>query len=168
MLLLPTVSNDFRSIKRLAEKAIAQVSDGDLHWQPDKESNSIAIIMKHISGNLVSRWTDFLTSDGEKPNRNRDAEFEDSNLPREELLKQWEAGWDCLFKTLAGISESDLEKTVYIRGEAHSVLKAITRQIWHYGYHVGQIVYIAKHLRSEKWNTLSIPRGKSGDYVPRG
>lgn len=168
MEILPTIVQDFRTLKGLADKAIAQVRDRDLHWQPDKESNSIAVIMKHISGNMISRWTDFLTSDGEKPNRNRDAEFEDDQVSREELLKRWEAGWDCLFRAFDVLSESDIEKTVYIRAEPYTVLKAITWQVRHYSYHIGQIVYIAKHLRSEEWKNLSTPRGKSGDYLRRG
>ena len=168
MEILPTIVQDFRTLKSLADKAIAQVPDRDLHWQPDKESNSIAVIMKHLSGNMMSRWTDFLTTDGEKPSRDRDAEFESENASRDQLLTQWESGWARLFHTLDGLTESDLSRTIIIRGQAQSVVEAITRQIGHYGYHIGQIVYVAKHLRSEEWKNLSIPRGKSADYYRRG
>jgi hypothetical protein len=168
MAFLPTVTNELRRLKKLAERAMAQVPDQDLHWRPDKESNSIAIILRHLGGNMASRWTDFLKSDGEKPERHRDTEFEDDMASRDELMKMWEHGWVCLFQTLEGLTESDLEKTVYIRAEPQTVIQAISRQMWHYGYHIGQIVYVAKHLRSEEWRSLSIPRGKSAEYLRRG
>lgn len=165
---LAAAIDELHRLRRTAEKAIEQVPDRDLHFQPDKESNSIAIIMKHISGNMISRWTDFLTTDGEKLGRNRDSEFEDDNATRGQLLQQWESGWACLLHALNGMTESDLTKTITIRGQAQSVVEAVTRQVAHYGYHIGQIVYAAKHLRSEEWKNLSIPRGKSADYFRRG
>ena len=168
MAFLPTATNEFRRLKKLAERAMVQVPDQDLHWRPDKNSNSIAIILRHLGGNMAARWTDFLTSDGEKPERNRDAEFEDDMASRDELMKMWERGWACLFRTLEGLTENDLEKTVHIRAEPQTVIQAISRQMWHYAYHIGQIVYVAKHLRSEEWKSLSIPRGKSAEYMRRG
>jgi hypothetical protein len=156
----------FKKGKALAEKAIAQIEEKDFHWQPDNESNSIAIIMKHMSGNMISRWTDFLTTDGEKKDRNRDTEFVDDRSV-EELMAFWERGWQILFNTLSGLTEDDLLKTVYIRAEPHTVVEAINRSLTHYGYHLGQLVYIAKHLRSENWKSLSIPRGKSADFLPK-
>lgn len=168
MTFLESAHDEFRRYKRLGEKAIEQVrDDAGLRWSPDPESNSIAIVVKHIAGNMISRWTDFLTTDGEKPTRNRDFEFVDDLSSRAELLDVWERGWKCLFEALAPLTEADLQRTVYIRGEAHTVLQAINRQIGHYAYHVGQIVWIAKHLQSGSWNSLSIPRGKSADYSPR-
>jgi Protein of unknown function (DUF1572) len=163
---LESANQEFRRYKGLAEKAIAQISDDELHWQLDPESNSIAVIMKHISGNQLSRWTDFLVADGEKLTRNRDAEFHDDIKTREQLLEVWDEGWKCLFAATATLTEDDLVKTVTIRGEEHSVVQAINRQIGHYANHVGQIVYIAKHLRSADWKTLSIPKGQSANYRP--
>jgi hypothetical protein len=157
----------FRRTKRDAEAAIAQVTDSDLVRQLDPESNSIAIIAKHISGNLRSRWTDFLTTDGEKPNRHRDSEFESGFASRAEIMAFWEAGWNCLFSALASLSGDDLGRTVYIRGEAHSVLKAIQRSLAHTVSHVGQIVSLAKHFCGPSWKTLSIPRGKSEELNRR-
>ncbi len=152
----------FRKLKALADKALAQVSDQDLFVALDKESNSLALIIKHMAGNMRSRWTDFLTSDGEKANRNRDSEFViEPGDTGQSLLDRWEGGWRCLFEALAPLSSGDLGRTVSIRGEAHSVLEAINRQLTHYAYHVGQIVFLAKHLGAENWQSLSIPRGKS-------
>jgi hypothetical protein len=151
-----------RKLKTQAEKAIAQIEDGHLFATLDPESNSIAIIMKHIAGNMRSRWTDFLTSDGEKPNRNRDTEFEqDTDETRAALLARWEEGWDRFAKTITSLSPADLNKTITIRGESHSVIEAINRQMTHYAAHVGQIVLLAKHYAGSRWQTLSIPRGKS-------
>lgn len=164
---LSNAIQEFRNLKKLAEKAMAQLEPNDYHWQPDKESNSIAIIIKHLRGNMISRWTDFLTTDGEKPDRNRDDEFIDDIDPVESLMSEWERGWDCLFNTLSGLKGEDLLKTVFIRGEPHSVIKAMNRQISHYSNHVGQIVYISKHLKTDSWKSLSIPRGKSADYFPK-
>jgi hypothetical protein len=156
---------EFRKYKKYADRAVAQVSDDDFFRQIDRESNSIALIVKHISGNQHSRWRDFLTSDGEKPDRDRDTEFEkfDSDT-KERLLARWEEGWRLLFEALTPLTGEDLDRTVSIRGEAHTVLQAIQRQLTHYASHVGQIVFLAKHLAGERWKTLSIPRGKSRDY----
>jgi uncharacterized damage-inducible protein DinB len=157
----------FRQYKTLAERAIAQLSDEQLIQMLDPEMNSIALIVKHMAGNMQSRWTDFLTSDGEKPWRNRDSEFTDPPRTRQELLDMWNAGWQRLFSALEPLSDHDLGRTVMIRGEAHSVMQAINRQIAHYSYHCGQIVFLAKHLRSEQWKSLSVPRGKSADFSAR-
>ncbi len=164
---LSNATEEFMKLKKLAEKAMAQLEPNNYHWQPDQESNSIAIIIKHLSGNMISRWSDFLATDGEKPNRNRDNEFIDDIDSVETLMTKWERGWVCLFKTLSNLREEDLNKTVYIRGEAHSVIKAINRQISHYANHIGQIVYISKQLKSDTWKSLSIPRGKSADHLPK-
>jgi hypothetical protein len=155
---------DFQGIKKLGDKAIAQLPDDGLHWAPEPESNSIAVIINHLSGNMISRWTDFLTTDGEKANRNRDTEFENDGAGREELLRRWESGWSVLLGTLESLKPADLTATVRIRGEAHTVIQAIHRQIAHYGYHVGQIVYIAKAYRSDAWETLSIAKGGSAAF----
>lgn len=158
---------EFRKIKRLAEKAIEQMTDEQLHVTIDPESNSVATIMKHMAGNMVSRWTDFLTTDGEKPSRNRDSEFIDQGLTRAELLDVWERGWRCLFDAVAPLSDEQLRQTVFIRREPLSAMQAITRQISHYASHAGQIVFVAKHLAGQRWKTLSIPRGRSADWTPR-
>ena len=155
----------FRSQKDLADKAIAQMSDAELLWQPDSESNSVAINMKHLAGNMISRWTDFLTADGEKPNRNRDGEFEISENDIQTLRAYWERGYSVFFKTLDSLTEDDLLRTITIRNEPHTVIQAIQRQLSHYGYHVGQIVALAKHINGENWKTLSIPRGKSEEFL---
>jgi hypothetical protein len=154
----------FRYYKRLAERAIEQVTDAQLTAVLDDEMNSIAIIVKHMAGNMRSRWTDFLTTDGEKPDRNRDEEFGGAPTSRDEIKKTWERGWDALFGALSPLSDSDLTKTVLIRGEAHSVMQAINRQIAHYAYHCGQIVLLAKHFQAHNWNSLSVPRGKSAQF----
>ena len=151
----------FRYYKRLGEGAIAQCSDADLFKALDVESNSIAIVVKHLAGNMRSRWTDFLIADGEKPDRNRDSEFEAPPETRAELMGLWEAGWKCIFSALEPLADADLTRTVTIRGEPHSVMQAINRQIAHYTYHVGQIVFLAKHLSSNHWKALTIPRGRS-------
>jgi len=156
-----------RYYKRLGEQAIAQASDEALTATPDPESNSIAIIVKHLAGNMRSRWKDFLTSDGEKPDRNRDAEFEAAPQTRAEILALWEGAWKIVFDELAPLTDDDLGRTIRIRGERHSVMQAINRQIAHYAYHIGQIVYIAKHLSAGRWNSLSIPRGKSAEFNSR-
>jgi uncharacterized protein DUF1572 len=162
MLYLRDVVEQFRQLKSLADRALAQVRDEDLFATLDAESNSLAILIQHMAGNMRSRWTDFLTSDGEKPDRNRDSEFEvAAGTSRADLEARWEEGWRCLFQTLTALSEEDLALTVLIRAEPHSVIKAINRQLTHYGYHVGQIVFLAKHFASDHWRTLSVPRGKS-------
>lgn len=154
----------FRQSKKLADGAIAQVAEADLARTLDPEMNSIAIVMKHMAGNMLSRWTDFLTTDGEKPTRNRDDEFENPPATRAELLAYWERGWDCLFDALDLLTDADLARTITIRGEAHSVMQAINRQVAHYSYHIGQIVLLAKHFKSEDWKSLSVPRGKSEEF----
>jgi uncharacterized damage-inducible protein DinB len=148
----------FRQYKKLAEDAMAQVSDAELTTALDDEANSIALVAKHMAGNMRSRWTDFLTTDGEKPNRNRDSEFVEPAASRAELMAVWEAGWECVWHALEPLEEKDLTRTVTIRGQAHSVMQAITRQIAHYAYHVGQIVMMAKHFRGAEWKTLSVPK----------
>jgi hypothetical protein len=161
----------FRQYKSLAERAMAQVTDDQLNQKLDAESNSIAIIVKHMAGNMRSRWTDFLSTDGEKPGRNRDSEFEAPPSTRAALMDTWESGWKCAFGALEGLTDADLGRTVHIRTEPHSVMQAINRQITHYACHVGQIVFLAKHFRSSQWKSLSIPRGKSADFnlkVSRG
>jgi uncharacterized damage-inducible protein DinB len=156
--------NAFEANKRLADRAIEQVPDDKLHATLDANTNSIAVTMKHVAGNLTSRWTDFLTTDGEKPWRNRDDEFTDSFGSRAELLELWEQGWDCLLNTLRSLKREDLEKTVLIRGEPHSVPMALERSLGHTCYHIGQIVQVARILAGEKWNTLRIPRGGSEQF----
>lgn len=154
-----------RKLKDLAERAIAQVRDEDLFATLDEESNSIAIIMKHMAGNMRSRWTDFLISDGEKPDRNRDTEFViEEGDTRDRILEGWNAGWRSLFEALAPLTDADLGRTVLIRGEPHSVMEAINRQLTHYAYHVGQIVFLAKHFAANNWQSLSIARRKSEEF----
>ena len=156
-----------RYYKHLGERAIAQASDDALTITLDAESNSIALIVKHLYGNMRSRWTDFLTSDGEKPDRNRDTEFESPAATRDQLIAQWEAGWKYLFDALAALTDADLNRKVLIRSEPHSVIQAINRQVAHYSYHVGQIVFLAKHFASENWTTLTVPRGKSAEVTAK-
>ena len=156
--------SSFRNYKRMAERAIEQVSDGEFFRQIDAESNSIAIIVKHIAGNAWSRWRDFLTSDGEKADRRRDTEFELLDDTRESLMQFWEQGWQTLFNSVEGLKEDDFSKTVTIRGEPHTVIEAINRQLTHYAYHVGQIVFLAKHLKAAEWQTLSVPRNRSAEF----
>lgn len=153
--------------KKLAEGAMAQVSDEQLFIALDEEMNSIAIIVKHMAGNMRSRWTNFLTSDGEKPDRDRDSEFVAPPATRSELVKMWNTGWQCVFDALKPLSDADLERTVTIRGEPHSVMQAINRQIAHYPYHIGQIVFLAKHFKGNDWKSLSVPRNKSAEFNRR-
>jgi hypothetical protein len=157
----------FRYYKLLAERAIEQLTDEQLVSVIDEESNSIAVIVKHMTGNMRSRFTDFLTTDGEKPDRRRDLEFTDPPQTREVLIASWEAGWACLFRSLEPLGEDDLSNTVTIRGEPHSVMQAINRQVAHYAYHCGQIVFLAKHLNHAGWKPLSVPRGKSEEFNRR-
>jgi len=154
----------FRQYKQLGERAMAQVTDEQLFAALDDESNSIAIIVKHITGNMRSRWTDFLTSDGEKPSRNRDCEFVDPRDTREALLRDWEQGWGCVFSALEPLTDTDLPGTVTIRGEAHSVVQAINRQLAHYPMHIGQIILLAKHYAGLNWQTLSVARNRSAEF----
>ena len=153
--------------KKLAERAMEQVTDEQLFDVLDKEMNSIAIIAKQMAGNMRSRWTDFVTTDGEKPNRNRDSEFVDPPRTRTALMKMWGEGWECVFSALEPLSGPDLDRKVTIRGEDHSVMQAINRQIAHYSYHCGQIVFLAKHLQHAQWRSLSVPRNKSAEFDRR-
>lgn len=155
---LDSAKKRFLSYKELGEKSIAQVDDQQIHWKPEENSNSITIIVKHMSGNMLSRFTDFLTTDGEKPWRERDAEFEEENCSKAQLLAVWEKGWKCLMDTLNSLQEEDLSKIVYIRKEPLPVVDALNRQLAHHAYHVGQIVYIAKALKADNWQSLSIPK----------
>jgi hypothetical protein len=157
----------FRQYKKLTDGAIAQVSDADLTRTLDPEMNCMAIIMKHMGGNMLSRWTDFLTSDGEKPTRHRDSEFENPPATRAELTALWERGWSCLFAALDPLADDDLARTITIRGEAHSVMQAINRQLAHYSYHCGQIVLLAKHFQSSNWKCLTVPRKQSEEFNRR-
>jgi len=154
----------FAWYKKLAERAIHQVSDQQLAATLDHEGNSIATIVKHMAGNMRSRWTDFLTTDGEKPNRDRDTEFVDPPATREALLAAWEDGWSRMFRALEPLSDADLGRTVAIRGEAHSVMQAVNRQVAHYAHHVGQIILLAKHFAHERWQSLSVPRNRSAEF----
>jgi len=158
------ILNAFEANKRLADRAVEQVRDDKLHIALDVNTNSIAVIMKHVAGNLLSRWTDFLTTDGEKPWRDRDTEFVDSSAGRAELLEIWERGWLCLRTTLGGLKSEDLAKTVTIRGEPHTVPLAMSRSLGHTCYHVGQIVQVARIHAGDRWNTLTIPRGGSRQF----
>ena len=156
---------EFKRMKGLAGGAFVQVTPEQFFATPSGDDNSIAVIVKHVGGNLLSRWTDFLTTDGEKPDRNRDAEFEITATDTQQILiGRWESGWAALFSALEPLTDADLEKTVTIRGEPFSVLQAINRQLTHYSYHVGQIVYVAKHYAAGSWRSLSIPRGKSVQF----
>ncbi len=157
----------FRYYKKLGESAMAQVTDEQLLTALDPEMNSIAQIVKHMAGNMRSRWTDFLTSDGEKPDRHRDSEFEEPPATRAELMKMWEGGWSCLFKALEPLGPADAGRKVTIRGESHSIMQAVNRQLAHYSYHLGQIVFLAKHLQHKDWKSLSIPRKQSAKFNQR-
>jgi len=162
---LEEARRQLRGHKRMGEGAMSQLRDEDFLVTLDPEANSVAILVKHLAGNMRSRFTDFLTSDGEKPDRWRDREFELApSTTRAEVMKWWEEGWASVFSALDGLQPSDVMRTVTIRGEPHTVLQAINRQIAHYAQHLGQIVLLAKHLRSREWKTLSIPRGKSEEF----
>lgn len=167
-LFLDSAMHRFRSTKELGDKALAQLDEADFFWRPGIESNSIAVIIQHLHGNMLSRWTDLLSSDGEKPWRERDAEFtEPAETDRARLMVLWEEGWACLFKAVDGLVAEDLTLDVVIRGQSLSVLDAINRQLAHYSYHAGQIVYLARARRGDAWSTLSIARGASKQYAPR-
>jgi hypothetical protein len=157
----------FRHYKNLADRAMERVTDQQLFAALDPESNSIAIIVKHLSGNMRSRWTDFLTTDGEKPDRDRDGEFIEPPATREALLEIWEDGWRRVFEAMEPLAEADLARSITIRGEAHSVMQAINRQVAHYGMHVGQIVMLAKHFAGSRWQSLSVPRNRSAEFNRR-
>lgn len=155
---IESVRKPFLYYKRLGERTIDQLDEAALHWQYNGESNSIAVIVKHLRGNMLSRWTDFLTTDGEKQWRQRDDEFEDELPDRTALMARWEEGWACLFAALDSLTLEDMDKIVFIRNEAHTIMEAINRQLAHYSYHVGQIVYIGKMVKNDDWQTLSIAR----------
>ena len=150
--------------KELSDQTFERLHEAEFHFQPNEESNSIALIIQHLAGNMLSRWTDFLTSDGEKEWRLRDAEFEEQLLDKEKLLSLWEKGWDCMLKTLKSLTEDDLMRSVYIRTEELKVVDAINRQLAHYPYHVGQIIYVAKIIKDKDWQSLSIPRNRSAAF----
>jgi hypothetical protein len=154
----------FEYYKMLGDKTFAQLEEDQFFWQFNAESNSIANIVKHLSGNMLSRWTDFLTTDGEKDWRDRDSEFENNQMSKQEILDLWEKGWECLFNSLKTLTENDFQKEIYIRNMGHSVVEAINRQLAHYPYHVGQIVFIGKMVCNENWKSLSIPKGNSKVY----
>ncbi len=166
--LIEELEKRFRGHKTLAEAALAQVSDEDLFLTLDRETNSLAVLVQHMGGNLRSRFTDFLTTDGEKPDRHRDAEFEVApDTTRAQLMARWEEGWGCLLSTLASLTPDDLLKTITIRHEPHSVVEALQRSLCHQAYHVGQIVMLAKHYVSETWRPLTVPRGKTEEFNRR-
>ena len=161
---LKNTINVFEYYKSLGEKAMAQITDEALFHMPDEKSNSISVIVKHLHGNMLSRWTDFLTTDGEKEWRDRDSEFEETIETRDEVMKQWNEGWACVFSALATLQPEDFDKTVYIRNMGQTVLEAIMRQMAHYAYHIGQIVYLARLFNEGDWKTLTIPKGGSAAY----
>jgi hypothetical protein len=165
--ILSVAIDELQKIKKLADKSIEQLSDQQLHVTIDPESNSIAVLMRHMAGNMRSRWINFMTSDGEKPDRMRDGEFEDPDQSRADLLAEWEHGWQCVFDALTPLTDADLQRTVFIRSEPHTVYKAISRQVAHYAGHAYQILFLAKHLQGSKWKTLSIPRGQSEEFNRR-
>ena len=162
---LEEYSKSLHGLKSNCEKAIAQLADAELHFAPNEASNSIVVIMKHVAGNMLSRFTDFLTTDGEKPDRNRDGEFIDDLTSRVAVMEFWNSGWTCVFNSLDSLTDEDLLKTVYIRKEPHTVLRALQRQLVHYAYHCGQIVSLAKQIKSGDFKTLSIPKGESAKYL---
>lgn len=161
---LLSVKENFKKIKSLGEKAFDQLNDEDFHYRNSEDENSIAIIVQHLSGNMHSRFTSFLTTDGEKPARNRDLEFEEQNLSKEELINKWNAGWEVLFSAVNKLRSDDLSKIIKIRNEPHSVIEALNRQLIHCAYHIGQIVFAAKQLKKSDWKTLSIPKSGSADF----
>ena len=163
---LSSAKQQFRYYKSVGDRAMATVSEEQMHWQYNNDSNSIAVIIKHVAGNCLSRWTDFLNSDGEKDWRDRDAEFEGSASSKDELIALWEKGWQCLFDAIDPLTGDDLARVVYIRNEGHTVIEAINRQLAHLPYHVGQIVYLAKMV-SAGWQSLTIPKGKSAEFNTR-
>lgn len=161
---LKSVKKQFEYYKSVGEKTFNQLAESDLFWQYNEESNSIAIMVNHLWGNMKSRWTNFLTTDGEKDWRNRDLEFESVIKSRDELLVKWNEGWECLFEALSDINEQNFDTKVYIRNQEHSIIEAINRQLAHYAYHIGQIVYLGRMIRGSKWKSLTIPKGKSTEF----
>ncbi len=164
---MDSVKKQFRYYRMLGEKSMEQLEEEQLFWQYNGESNSIAVLVNHMAGNMLSRFTDFLTSDGEKPWRNRDAEFTNAFADRAQMMQRWHQGWECLMQTLDQLSDADLETIVYVRNDGHTVTEAINRQLAHYAYHTGQIVFIAKMLKDTDWQTLSIARNSSAEYNRR-
>ncbi|WBX72235.1 DUF1572 family protein [Tenacibaculum retecalamus] len=162
---LQNITKQFKSYKEVADKTIDQLQEKELHFKYNEESNSIASIIVHLSENMLSRWTDFFTSDGEKDSRDRDAEFETQNLSKDELLTKWENGWNCLFTALNSLNETNFEQPIYIRNKKHKLIESITRQIAHYPYHISQITYVGKMILNDKWQTASIAKGKSKGYM---
>jgi hypothetical protein len=165
--ILSVAIDELQKVKKLADKSIEQLSDQQLHATIDPDANSVAVLMRHMAGNMRSRWVNFLVSDGEKPDRMRDREFEDPGQTRAELIAEWEHGWQCVFDALTPLTDADLQRTVMIRGEAHTVYKALSRQVAHYAGHAYQILLLAKHLQGANWKTLSIPRGQSEEFNRR-
>jgi hypothetical protein len=165
--IVDTTFSELRQVKRLADQAIEQLDDAQLWTRIDPESNSVAVVMRHMAGNMRSRWIDFRTTDGEKPNRQRDQEFEDVALDRRALLAEWEHGWQCVFDALSSLTDADLHDTIYIRAEPYPIYRAIVRQIVHYAGHAYQILALGKHLKGPAWKTLSVPRGKSEEFNQR-
>lgn len=163
-MVVSSLIREFHKIKQLSERAIAQLDDTQLHERLDHEANSVAVLMAHMAGNMRSRWADFLTSDGEKPWRNRDSEFEPPSTSRESLMQRWDAGWQTLFSALDALTDADLDRMVTIRGESQTALTAMLRQVSHYAGHAYQIVLLAKHAKGDQWTVLSIPRGQSAAY----
>lgn len=161
---LTSVKKQFEYYKMLGDKTFSQLNDEQLIWQHNPESNSIAIIVNHLRGNMLSRWTNFLTEDGEKTWRNREQEFEQVIESKTQLLQAWEKGWTCLFEALASVNENNFDQLIYIRNQGHSIVEAINRQLAHYSYHIGQIVYLGRLLQGSEWKSLSIPRGESTQY----
>ncbi|WP_276389609.1 DUF1572 family protein [Eudoraea chungangensis] len=161
---LKSVSQQFHYYKSLGEKSFKQLEEKELFWRPNETSNSLGILVNHLWGNMKSRWTDFLSTDGEKEWRQRDLEFEELIKSKEELLLKWEEGWDCLFVALEQLDKNNLKSIIYIRNEAHSPVEAINRQLAHYSYHIGQIVYLAKLIKETSWENLSIPIGQSSSF----
>jgi hypothetical protein len=161
---LESVKKQMLYYKTIAEKAMEQLEDEQLFFSANEDTNSIAVIIKHMAGNMLSRWTDFLTTDGEKEWRNRDAEFETDSETKEELMQLWKKGWDCFFNAINALQPEQLSQIIYIRNEGQTAMDAINRQLAHYPYHIGQIVFYAKMLKTTEWNSLSIPKNKSNDY----
>lgn len=161
---ITSIQKQFNYYKSLGDKTFEQLNDEEIHWKYNDDSNNVSVIVKHIVGNMLSRWTNFYTEDGEKEWRHRDTEFEDTYKSKAEMLAAWQKGWDCLFAIINSLKADDLERIIYIRNEGHTVLEAINRQLCHYPYHIGQIVYIGKLLKGEQWKSLSIPKNQSTTY----
>ncbi len=159
-----SVIKQFEYYKMLGDKTFEQIENKDIQWQYNTESNSISIIVKHVVGNMLSRWTNFLTEDGEKDWRHRDKEFEFSYFSKDDMIDAWEKGWDCLFNAIKPLQDDDLERIIFIRNQGHTVTEAINRQLAHYSYHIGQLVFLGKMIKGNEWKSLSIPKGKSSSY----